>query len=51
MRELVVTLSPDDLAREAAGRLIELVADAIHHRGARRSPFQAAAPPKGSISF
>ncbi|MEY4684105.1 MAG: hypothetical protein RLZ25_564 [Pseudomonadota bacterium] len=46
MRELVVTLSPDDLAREAAGRLIELVADAIHHRGRASIALSGGSTPK-----
>ena len=46
MRELVVTLSPDDLAREAAGRLIELIADAIRQRGRASIALSGGSTPK-----
>lgn len=46
MRELVVTLSPDDLAREAAGRLIELIADAIRQKGRASIALSGGSTPK-----
>jgi 6-phosphogluconolactonase len=46
MRELVITLSPDDLAREAAGRLIELIADAIRQRGRASIALSGGSTPK-----
>lgn len=46
MRELVVTLSPDDLAREAAGRLIELIAEAIRQRGRASIALSGGSTPK-----
>ena len=46
MRELVVTLSPDDLARETAGRLIELIADAIRQRGRASIALSGGSTPK-----
>lgn len=46
MRELIVTLSPDDLAREAAGRLIELVSGAIARSGRASIALSGGSTPK-----
>jgi 6-phosphogluconolactonase len=46
MRELIVTQSPDDLAREAAGRLIEAIADAISRSGRASIALSGGSTPK-----
>jgi 6-phosphogluconolactonase len=46
MRELVVTQSPDDLAREVAGRLIEVIADAIRLKGHASIALSGGSTPK-----
>ena len=46
MRELVVTLSPDDLAREAAGRLIDVVTTAIRDSGRASIALSGGSTPK-----